>query len=681
MKHPFAVGNRKRLHTSLWLALIFSFAPLASRASVSANLPGEWPMYGNGPAHTGYFPGTLNGLPFVMKWRAPMPNFNVSPPVIGGGRAFVTTGWYLGPMSLRVLDAESGQLLWLNNFASGDAINPPAYTDGAVYVQWTDGLNPSKIFRFDAATGVTNWSATYAAQDHQYFAPVIADGTVYAATGEIEMRGYNRTNGTLRFLNPLIGDSCDEWTPAYYNGKAYSWVNGYFSEHQPLNGVRNWTLTNGTPSEFGYSMNRTVAIADSRAYFTSTTKLMAVDLAAHTNLWQINGQFSGTPAVANGIVYAISNAVVQAYSTNGVFVRTFNPGFENLTSTTGQLIVTDDALLLAGSYGVYIFRLADGSVQQYISSYRQSGGGYYSSRIGLANNTLFISSGDSSLYAFSSSNLWKFTINGNGATNGSPAPDPYGTNYMIGGTLVTNTLPSPIAGPIGTVRYVVTGWTGTGSVPASGSTNTVAFTATADSTLTWNFKTQYYLDTSVDPNGSVDIDNAWFDAGSNVTVTATSAQYYHFVNWSGDISGTANPIVIPMNGPRTVLATFAPNLVTNGVPELWLAQNGLPVSDAGALADSDGDGFANWQEFAAGTNPNDPTSLLQLTQVPPSPGNPQLTLRWPSWSGRIYRLLSTTNLGAAFSPLATNLNANPPFNYYYLDIGNTQQQFFRVQIE
>ena len=67
-------------------------------------------------------------------------------------------------------------------------------------------------------------------------------------------------------------------------------------------------------------MNRTVAIADGRAYFTSTTKLMAVDLALQQNVWQITGSFSGTPAVANGMVYAISNSVVNAYTTNGVFV-------------------------------------------------------------------------------------------------------------------------------------------------------------------------------------------------------------------------------------------------------------------------------------------------------------------------------------------------------------------------
>ena len=48
-------------------------AGLGSMAlAAQPNLPGDWPTYGNGPAHTGYFPGRLNGLPMVLKWTAPM---------------------------------------------------------------------------------------------------------------------------------------------------------------------------------------------------------------------------------------------------------------------------------------------------------------------------------------------------------------------------------------------------------------------------------------------------------------------------------------------------------------------------------------------------------------------------------------------------------------------------------
>ncbi len=612
-----------------------------------------------------------------------MPNFNISQAAVGDGRAFVTVGWYYGPMSLRSLDANTGQPLWTNNFATAYAINPPTYYDGAVYVQRSEGgANPSQTFKFDAATGATNWSAPFTDQGHRYIAPVVADGSVHAGTGYyVELTSYNRTNGALRFSVPLIGNGCDEWSPAYYGGRIYTWVNGFFSEHNPSTGARNWTLTNATQNEFLYSMNRTLAIADGRAYFTSTTKLMAVDLVSQQNLWQITGPFSGTPAVANGKVYAISNGVVAAYTTNGAYVNTY--AGTNGSSFSGQLIVTEDVLIVGGSYGVYVFKLSDASIQQYITSYRLPCGCYYASKISLANNALYISSGDNNVYAYSASNLRQFNISSSSGAYGSPSPNPYGTNYVISSSTVTNTIASPISGPTST-RYVVTGWTGTGSVPASGSTNTVTFIATNDSTLTWNFKTQYFLDTSVVSSGTVDVADSWQDSGTNVTISATPAAYYHFANWSGDVSGTSNVIVVSMTGPRAVTANFAANLVTNGVPEWWLAQFSLPVSDAGALDDTDGDGFANWKEFLAGTNPQDPASALRLTTIPPPPWNPgQLILGWPSTYGRTYRLWSTTNLdGTGFSPLATNIYPNPPYNYYYLnDIGNTERAFYLIQIE
>jgi outer membrane protein assembly factor BamB len=78
------------------------------------NLAGDWPTYGNGPAHTGYFPGTLNGLPFVLKWQAPMPHAVISQAAIAGGRVYFSVGYYFSAMTLRALDANTGQGLWTN---------------------------------------------------------------------------------------------------------------------------------------------------------------------------------------------------------------------------------------------------------------------------------------------------------------------------------------------------------------------------------------------------------------------------------------------------------------------------------------------------------------------------------------------------------------------------------------
>jgi hypothetical protein len=135
-------------------------------------------------------------------------------------------------------------------------------------------------------------------------------------------------------------------------------------------------------------------------YFIGSS-LYCVDLAGQTNEWTANGGFNYTPVVGNGIVYAISNKFVSAFTTNGVFIRQFDPNPGGSESLFGPFIVTDDALLATGEFGTYIFRLSDGSLEQQFSSY--SGPPYYlynSDTISLANNTLYIACGDGNLYAY-----------------------------------------------------------------------------------------------------------------------------------------------------------------------------------------------------------------------------------------------------------------------------------------
>jgi hypothetical protein len=68
-------------------------------------------------------------------------------------------------------------------------------------------------------------------------------------------------------------------------------------------------------------------------------------------------------------------------------------------------------------------------------------------------------------------------------------------------------------------------------------------------------------------------------------------------------------------GDSSIQAVIAPNLVTNGVAEWWLANHKLTNEGftAGALADNDRDGQPNWKEYLAGTDPTNASSLLKIT--------------------------------------------------------------------
>ena len=146
---------------------------------------------------------------------------------------------------------------------------------------------------------------------------------------------------------------------------------------------------------------------------------------------------------------------------------------------------------------------------------------------------------------------------------------------------------------VGTTQYVCTGWTGSGSVPFSGNTNSVDVTLTEDSSITWNWRTNYWLEVSVTGSGTVavDGDNPWsapaqtgaFEpAGSSPALNATGAYGWLFNGWTGDLSGdyTTSNTLITVDAPKSINALF---------------------SD-----DPDADGLKNTNEWAAGSDPRNP---------------------------------------------------------------------------
>jgi hypothetical protein len=126
------------------------------------------------------------------------------------------------------------------------------------------------------------------------------------------------------------------------------------------------------------------------------------------------------------------------------------------------------------------------------------------------------------------------------------------------GAVVTNQVISPVLSSNGT-RYVCSGWTGTEDI-TSGSGTSVVFTATTNSTLTWQWYTEYFLDVADTANGSVDVADSWHSNGVEAVLAATPSNGYHFAGWAGDVPGGStadNPLTLTMDQAKSVSATFA----------------------------------------------------------------------------------------------------------------------------
>ena len=261
--------------------------------------------------------------------------------------------------------------------------------------------------------------------------------------------------------------------------------------------------------------------------------------------------------------------------------------------------------------------------------------------------------------------LYTLTI---ASAHGVPV-QPAGIYTNVEDTVLTNTVSSPDTQS--TTQYVCTGWSMTGNAPGSGVTTSCVMTVTNDAILTWLWNTNYWLDTGFGPHGTVDVVDSWQPAGVVTIVTATADSYYHFTNWSGDVSGPAvssNPLSLLIDLPKAVTAHFDENLATNETPEWWLASHGW-TSDfsQAAMADQDGDGLFTWEERIAGTIPTNSESVFVVADsglaygtnytehvytntCPPATTNcgEVFTQRmyevigdiidWPSVSGRLYSI-------------------------------------------
>ncbi|NCA83005.1 MAG: hypothetical protein EOM72_09715 [Opitutae bacterium] len=142
-----------------------------------------------------------------------------------------------------------------------------------------------------------------------------------------------------------------------------------------------------------------------------------------------------------------------------------------------------------------------------------------------------------------------------GSLHGTPTPGT-GTTWHVQGGWIDALVDATVLSADMATQHVCVGWSGTGSVPESGTSNAVSFTITNHSTLVWNWITKYDLTINPDINGSVDLPNGWYVASTNLSITATPVDGYEFSGWTGDVVTDANPLNLTMDRAYNLTPTF-----------------------------------------------------------------------------------------------------------------------------
>ena len=130
--------------------------------------------------------------------------------------------------------------------------------------------------------------------------------------------------------------------------------------------------------------------------------------------------------------------------------------------------------------------------------------------------------------------------------------------YAQGSTASFSVSPTTVSGGSG-VRHVFTGWDSSSPGGYTGSENPAEAVIDNDIAEVALWKTQYYLTMEDGVGGSV-TSSGWFDAGSEVTISATPDSGFTFSSWigsgSGSYSGSNSSHTVTLNGPITEKPEF-----------------------------------------------------------------------------------------------------------------------------
>jgi len=145
------------------------------------------------------------------------------------------------------------------------------------------------------------------------------------------------------------------------------------------------------------------------------------------------------------------------------------------------------------------------------------------------------------------------TVNGQSYTY-SQLPVTIAVNY---GQSVSYSFFSPVYASTNGVRYAWISTTGLDNKQSD------TFIPTQSGYITGNYVTQYELTMSVYPSGAGSTSpsgSTWYNAGTQVQISATPNSGYHFASWSGvgtlSYSGSNNPATVTMNSPVNETANF-----------------------------------------------------------------------------------------------------------------------------
>ncbi|MDF1502288.1 PQQ-binding-like beta-propeller repeat protein [Roseisolibacter sp. H3M3-2] len=303
----------------------------------------EWTTFQGGVRHAGHVAATLDPVTFQERWVAPAASgIRLHQPVVGDGRAYVTTTAYFGAQRFAALDLQSGAVVWSRDFGAIHSVNPPTFDNGTVFVM-TGGHQDSFLWGLAARDGAVRFRTAYGNQWSQYGAPLVLGDGVFSAGGYYGgMYRFDARSGAIAYERPAVW--ADGWSPAASGGQVLVPTGSGLAALDAASGATAYTvgdnrLTAATPVVGGLG----------NALVATSTNLISVDLQRRAIAWAQSGSFGGAAAVANGVVYVVNNRQVEARREgDGTLLWVWVPP---AGAAAGPVVVTDNLLFVSVAAG------------------------------------------------------------------------------------------------------------------------------------------------------------------------------------------------------------------------------------------------------------------------------------------------------------------------------------------
>jgi hypothetical protein len=193
-----------------------------------------------------------------------------------------------------------------------------------------------------------------------------------------------------------------------------------------------------------------------------------------------------------------------------------------------------------------------------------------------------------------------------------------------------------------------------------------------------------------DPNGDpINYIYQWQQSTNNTTFINMPGQTSSTLSSSMTLAGSYYRVLITPNDGLTNGAPFTTTFVRvaldadgNGINDDWevryFGRIGVDLN-----ADSDADGMSNYQEYLAGTNPTNSTSLLRVTSLTVAGEN--IDVSWTTVEGKSYIVQTNSAAGAGFADFSPVIAAPGTGESMtnYLDLKgrtNGPLRFYRVRL-